>query len=227
MNQSSAVPWIRFVRLSGEEGRHWAEEYHRGVPVMQLCQDAVAVLRRRQMAEGLALLRRAREGLDALDGATDPAVRSVVERWYYGALAYYQLRSEEFDEADGSMVRAHDTVVAALEHKRFLLPLAIDCFEFELHRGRIAQERRNWPQMRTHVETGVAMRMGERPLCKLGDGTAVWMADVQQFYRSLSGLSADEREAVADIVDEHRNRLYGEGTLRITFRLPGFVIQYP
>ncbi len=229
MNTRAPLPWLRFVGRSGAEGAAWAAEYERVVPIQKTCQDAVEVLRRRGLEEGSALLRRAHDELCGMSGdAMPPSVRAVVDRWYYGAIAFYHYARQEYDQAEHYMDVAHDTVVSALEQGGgWLMPLALDCYEFEMHRARIARERPSWPALRRHAERAAAMRDGRVPLCVLGDGTPVGLADVQRFYRALPTLSDDEREAVASILDDGLSRLQAERSIRTVLRLPGFVIQYP
>jgi hypothetical protein len=229
MSTRAPLPWLGFVRRSCAEGARWATEYEQVVPIQQTCQDAVEVLRRRGLEEGSALLRRAHDELCGMDGdGMPPSVRAVVDRWYYGAIAFYHYARQEYDLAEHYMDVAHDTVVHALEQSGdWLMPLALDCYEFEMHRARIARERPSWPALRRHADRAAAMRDGRIPLCRLGDGTAVGLGDVQRFYRALPDLTDEERELVASIVDDDLSRLQAERSIRTVLRLPGFVIQYP
>lgn len=229
MSTRAPLPWLGFVRRSCAQGAAWATEYERVVPIQKTCQDAVEVLRRRGLEQGSALLRRAHEELCGMSGEDmSPSVRAVVDRWYYGAMAFYHYARQEYDQAEHFMDVAHETVVHALEHGgEWLMPLALDCYEFEMHRARIARERPSWPALRRHAERAAAMRDGSVPLCTLRDGTPVVLGDVQRFYRALQDLTDEEREAVATIVDDGLSRLQAERSIRTVLRLPGFVIQYP
>ena len=229
MSTRAPLPWLRFVRQSGAEGAHWAAAYEQVAAIQQTCKDAVEVLRRRGLAEGSALLRRAHDELCGMDAEGMPAsVRAVVDRWYYGAIAYYHYAREEYDDAGRCMDVAHETVVFALEQTGgCLIPLALDCWEFEMHRARIARERPDWPALRRHTARAVAMRDGRVPLCVLCDGTAIALCDVQRFYRALPDLTEEDRTLLAPIVDDRLSRLQAERSVRTVLRLPGFVIQYP
>ena len=227
MKESSPFPWVRFVALCGAEGRSWAEDYRRGMPAMQLCQDAVAAAQRRRSEEARTLLERAWEDLRTLRGFLDPSVCSVVERWYYGARGFYLYAREAFDEADCTMARAQGTVAEAIERKRWLVPLALDCYELELHRARIARERQHWARMREHAEKAWRMRDGRLPFCSLRDGTSLGLAELQRFYRSVPEAPPEDQAAVEPIMDDHQSRLNAERATWYVFRLPGFVIQYP
>lgn len=227
MNASTPPTWLHFVRKSGEAGARWAERYHEAGAALRLSEEAVQALRQRRHCEGEALLRRARGELRALDGSTPPSVKAVVERWYYGALGYYFYVLDDFDPADCAMARAHGAVVAAVEREPCLVSLAIDAYEIEMHRARVSRERRAWAQMRERAAGAAAMRAGDRPLCTLADGTEVWLADVQRFYRQIPGLTDEERASLATIVDDAQSRVHAERAFHYVFRVPGAVIQYP
>lgn len=218
--------WLRFVALSGRQGKRWSQDFEPARPLAQLCMQSVSDLRRGCAHEAsLALLQRARAGLDALDERTDPSVRAAADRSYYGALGFYFYTRRAFEEADDSMARAHDAVVKAVERRRCLVVMAYDCHEFRMHRARIARDRCRWSEMREHAEASADMRAGRRPLCLLGDGTPIGLGDLRQFYDSLP-LTDDDREAVSWIVDQDQASREAARFVRSMFRLSGFVIQY-
>lgn len=227
MDPSTPVTWITYVRLSGEEGRRWADAYAPREPIAALCQRAVEVLRVRGIAEGAALLERARQGLEALPADEDPSVRAVLERWYQGALGYYFYATAAYDQADACMDRAYGAVVDAIGRRRWLLPLAMECSEFHMHRARVDRKRCRWATMRDHAETAVQMRAGDRPLCTLSDGTDVRLADVQHFYRSLPGMTDAERRGASAVLDDRALRLGTEREARYVMRIHEIAIQYP
>lgn len=219
--------FLRYVELSGREGERWVQEFDTVVPHVQLCRDSVKGLRRGLTQEQAAdLLRRAREGLDSLASTVEPSVRLAAERWYYGALGFYFYSLRAFDEADDSMGRAHAAVTEAVDQRRWLMGLAYDCFEFELHRARIARDRFRWNEMREHAEASAAMRAGRRPFCVLRDGTGVALADLRQFYSGIPGLTEVDRESLVRIMDDEVGPVEAERFVRKMFRLSGFVIEY-
>jgi hypothetical protein len=222
----SPFSWLRFVALTGRQGEQWVEKYEQVRPLVQLCVSSVVGLRRGGTHhESAALLQRARAGLDALNGDTDPAVRSAADRSYYGALGFHFYTQRAFDEADDSMSRAHNAVVQTVNHGPWLTGLAYDCFEFELHRARIARDRCRWDAMRQHAEASAAMRAGRRPFCMLDDGSQIALADLRRFYNSLP-LTEEDRAMLARIVDDETGPREAERFVRSMFRLSGFVIEY-
>jgi hypothetical protein len=221
-----AFTWLRYVALSGRQGERWSRDFERVRPLVQQCMQSVSDLRRGTPHEAaLALLQSAREGLDALDERTDASVRAAADRSYYGALGYYFYTRRAFEEADDSMSRAHHAVVQAVDRRRWLMGLAYDCYEFKMHRARIARDRCRWSEMREHAEESADMRAGRRPLCLLSDGTPIALGDLRRFYYSLP-LTDDDREVLATIVEEERGSQEAARFVRSMFRLSGFVIQY-
>lgn len=223
-----AIGFLRYVALSGREGEQWVEEFDQRVrPIVELCRACVKGLRRGlTFDEAGDLLRRAREGLDALDGQADPSFRGAAERWYYGALGFYFYSRRAFDEADDSMWRAHESVTRAVDQHRYLVGLAYDCYEFELHRARIARDRCAWAAMRRHAEASAGMRSGLRPFCVLSDGTPIALSDLRQFYASLPELTEEDRKDLVRIIDDERGPREAARFVRTMFRLSGFVIEY-
>lgn len=221
--------WPHFVRLSGGEGRQWVEDvYTPRIPLSDLSMEALALMRGRRLDEGFALLERlreAREGLAATDA--DPALRCVVDRWYYAAMGYYFYRREAFDDADRSMARARESVAGAVGRHRFLVPMAYDCYGFSLHRAQVARNGERWAAMWAHLDEVRGMMEGRLPFCTLEDGTGVRIADIQAFYRALPALGDEERQAVADVLDDAQ-RIGGiQSRFQELFRIPGTVIPYP
>lgn len=230
MNQTAAqrdsYDWLHFVRRSGGEGRRWAEAYRRSLPLEELSDRSLLLLRGRRYDEGYALLEQLGEALPA-PGEVEPSIRSVLERWYYGVLGYYFYCLEHFDQAEAAMVRAHEAVTAAIGERRFLLPLANHCHEFRLHRARIARNRRRWDEMRVHVDEVRGMMEGRLPFCVLGDGTPVRMAAILDFYAAIPDATEAERASLESLLDDAaRLRSFGR-FVRAMLQVPGFVIPYP
>lgn len=230
MNQAAtrAEPfdWLHFVARSGGEGRDWARTYRDVMPLDELSVRSLGLLRRRRFDEGYALLAELDQGIRSA-GALEPAVRAVLERWYYGVLGFYFYSVERFDEAEAAMVRAHHAVAAAIGARRFLLPLANHCQEFRLHRARIARNRARWDEMRSHVDDARAMMAGGVPFCVLDDGTAVRIAEICAFYAGIRALTEAERESVAGLLDDEVRRRDFERFVSGMYRIPGLVIPYP
>src|SRR5579872_1610040 len=84
-----ALLWYHFVPASGLEGRNWYDEYRRsgGEALCQRIDVSVALMRRRKVDAGKALLDECREALEARSSSR--AVAGVAEEGYFGALAYF------------------------------------------------------------------------------------------------------------------------------------------
>ena len=226
MTPPIALPWLRYVRQSSQRGACWVREYERLLPVQQTCQDAVAVLRRRGLDAGDSLLSQARAALHRVPRCS-PSVRAVADRWYWGAVAFYHYAREEWTEAHTCMDRAHAAVVAALEDEQCLMPIAVDCYEFEMHRARIARSSRDWLALHCHVDAAMAMRIGKAPFCSLSDGTRIGLHDIQGYFRLLPELNEEDHQLLRPLLDDDQSRLTAERSVRALLRLPGFVIVYP
>ncbi|HEX2202862.1 MAG TPA: hypothetical protein VHG91_06180 [Longimicrobium sp.] len=219
--------WMHFVRRSGDEGKAWVADYRRHLTVWELCDEALALLRRRRFAEGEALLERARVARDALAGGVDPSIRAVLDRWYYGVLGYALYCRDRGDEADAMMGRAHEAVATAVGHRRFLLPLAYHCHEFYLHRARIARNRNRWAEMRDHVREVRGMMDGSVPFCTLAGGDPVVIDTIAGFYLSLAPLSEAEEKVCRVVIDQEVRMRGFDRFVHGMYRIPGAVIPYP
>ncbi|HET7460457.1 MAG TPA: hypothetical protein VFJ82_04380 [Longimicrobium sp.] len=218
-------PWSYWVRRSGDEGGRWLERYGRHRAVAELCDRALGLLRAREAGPGMALLATAGERLR--DAPMEPSIRHVMNRWYFGTLAYGCYAEGDHDRADRCMAAAHDAVAAAVGECPFLLALAHHAQEFRLHRARIARNRCRWAQMHAHVAHARAMTLGTVELCRLPTGGEVWIHTLRDFYARIPDITADELRSVRGIVDDAlRMRLFDEFVQGL-YRLPGFVIHPP
>jgi len=225
--QNEVHEWPHFVALSCDEGRRWVKEYRRPecLELTRWIGQALAWLRRGRVDDGCELLVRAEERARAL-AALSPSLRHVLDRFYYGALAYLHYCLEDFDTAQELLERSDDAVRAAIEERRFLLPLAVHCHEFCLQHARIARSRRRWQEMREHIARSRAMMQDRLPLCVPRDGAAVYVATVAEFYRSIPGLSAEELAALRDLLDDGRRLELFERFVAGLYALRGPVIPY-
>jgi hypothetical protein len=227
-NGSRVFDWPHFVARSGAEGWSWIEEYRR--PEFQqiagAAHQALFLLRGRQLDAARGCLAEAEAGLRSLRGATASILR-VVERFYYGVLAFQQYYAGDFDGAAISLDRAHEAVAAAIGDRRFLLPLANHCHELRLHHARVARNRRRWPEMWSHIAEARAMMEDQLPLCVLDDGTAVDFSTLCAFYSTLPELNADEAEFLAGQLDARLRLQLFERFVQRLCAIPGFVILYP
>jgi hypothetical protein len=223
-----AFEWSHFVARSGAEGSDWVREYGRPdiAALVTAADESLLLLRTRRFAAGRDRLAVMADGLTDGGNAIDPSIASVLERWYYGALAYAQYCVDDFASAEESLGRAHAAVAAAIGRAPFLMPLANHCQEFRLHAARIARNRRRWAEMHEHVAAALGMMEDREPLCVLGDGTEVRFAELVRFYLALPGLSPEEHESLAGQVDPGvRLRLFHRFVQGL-YAIPGFVIPY-
>jgi hypothetical protein len=217
-----------FIARLGGEGELWAAEYTRPehVELMAGANRALAALRARRIAEGRRELRAVEERFHQARGTASPGVHGILGRWYYGLLAYYLYRVEEYRGADEALDRGHEEVRRAIENKRFLLPYAVECYGFALQSIRVACEQRLWAEMWRRVETARKIVTGEHPCCELRDGTAIGLASVQAFYTGFEELTQQELQALLPVIDAEERKRRFRSSLSAVYLPPGFVIPY-
>jgi tetratricopeptide (TPR) repeat protein len=231
----TAVPrkrldWTYFITLGSEAGRHWIEEYRQagGMELTGWTEEALELLRRRRLAEGLTLLDRAGRFAASLEASPAAgAATHLMRRWHQAALAYYHYCVEDFAQAIESLEQADGAIRQAIEAEPWLAPLATHCHEFRLQHARIARGRRRWPEMWGHLETARAMLEQRQPLCVLSDGTAVDYAALARFYGPLSGYQGDDRKSLIAILEMKYRLRYFERHLHHVYTPAGFIIPYP
>ena len=220
--------WTYFVERSGEEGQAWLREYRRPDlrEIVRLANEALLLLRQRQLKTGRAMLDDVEARLGALTGCM-PSILEVMDRWHQGILAFYHYRVDDFESAENSVLRAQGSLISAMGRCRFLLPLANHCHEFRLHRARIERNQRHWESMWGHIEATRAMMDDREPLCVLADGTEVRFATLVEFYAALLPIG-EEASAflIAELDLRLRMRLFDNFVLALC-TIPGFVIPYP
>jgi hypothetical protein len=198
--------WVHFVARRSPEGEFWVGEYERicGDTYRQI-RKSLALLRRRQITAGREALKEARVQLSEL-GDLPHSFAHVMDRWYQGALAYYFYCVSDLDRALAAVDRAQAAVEAAVGHEPLLLPFALTCHEFPLHRARIAYLRGVWREAREQIELARQALSGERPLCQLADGSRVYFSQLADFYRQTPSLNSDEEAYLRTILDEEARR---------------------
>ncbi len=198
--------WIYFVARRSDAGRDWAEEYHcRCGDVYQQVRASLGLLRKRQITAGWEALAAARASLRDL-GDLPPSLAHVMDRWHYGALAYYLYCVSDFDAAIEAIERADAAVAAAIECEPLLLPFAQTCHEFPLHKARIAYLKGRWREAREQVELAWQLLHDERPLCVLADGTTIYFSRLLEFYRQIPNLDAGEEATLRGVFNEDVRR---------------------
>jgi hypothetical protein len=150
----------------------------------------------------------------------------MLGRWYYGLVAYYFYCIEDYCDAEEALDRGQEEVRQAIERKRFLLPYAMECYDFWLQRIRVACSRRLWPEMWRRVEITRQIANGEHPCCELSDGTAIDAKAIQTFYSVFGALTDRERQPLRRVLDEEGWKQHFRSKLSEIYTLPGFVIPY-
>lgn len=219
--QRRKFEWYDIVRLSGDDGCRWMDEYRRHQQVNGRIADSLTVVRKGDVRTGGEMLATAWDELSRAE-IGDAATRSVLERWYYGALGYYFYAQASYDEADEAMTRAETVVAGALGRWDFLMFLADEAVDIRMHRARIARNRQQWRLAREHIEVARAMRLGRQPYYVLPNGFTVEAAQIRDF---LNALPVPGGELVAPHLQSEAAALRSlELFEREIYRIPGFVI---
>jgi tetratricopeptide (TPR) repeat protein len=218
--------WLRLVAASCEEGRYWCEQYlqdeHKAIERNAL--HSLVLLRKGKIEAGCFVLASVESGLRDVQSAP-ASVLFILQRWYYGILAYAHYCCERFDEALQALDQADSAVSAAIELAPFLVTFADHCFEFRLQRARIARNRRRWKEMRRYIEDARKMIEGGLPFCVLSDGRAIYRQTVREFCASLS-LSLEARVGPG-LTTDVENRLKDFDQIAVgLYAKPGLVIPY-
>jgi hypothetical protein len=222
-----ALLWCHFVPASGPEGRDWYEGDVRsgGEALCQRLDVGVALMRRRQVDAGKTLLDECRARIDASSARMPRAVAGVVEEGYCGALAYFHYHRAHHDAARDALDRATDAIAEVVASAPFLVAFATKCYDFCLHRTRIARAEARWQDMWACVQEGREMLGGRRPLCR-GDHGATYIDDAEAFFRAATPADDLERRALDLLRDRRATVATYEKRALAASMLPGVVIDY-
>lgn len=223
-----ALVWYHFVPASGPDGAAWYRVFQQSgcEALAQKIDVSVDLMRRRRVEHGKALLDECRSDLDgpALRAASRE-VAGVAEEAYFGALAYFHYHRGEHTAARDALDVATDRITEVVGAAPFLVTFTVKCYDFCLHRARIARAERSWPEMWGRIQEGREMLAGERPLCSTARG-AVYIGDAEAFFHAATPTDELERRALellrdhAAVVETFEKRALG-ATMP-----PGVVIDY-
>ena len=217
--------WFDFVQMSGTEGRRWVAGYARVQPLVKQILAPLELLRAGELETGSERLARAGQALAGRE-FEDPSLRALLDRWYYGVLAFAHYARDEHDAADACIVRALDALVEAVRLRGCLLVMVDDAFELVLHRARIARNRRRWAEMWQHLDTADALRGGRRPYGEFGDGSPVWVSTLVDHLDNLP-VPPEAQPVLRRLQDPDERRRATENSIRTVVRLAGFIIPHP
>lgn len=192
--------WLLFAERVGHEGAAWTAAFQKYAPVMRVGNRGLKFMRLRQVEEGYNLLQQAKDMMDSHE-EIPASMLSVLNRYYYGILAYYSYCIEDFDLASHQLTLAEEWVVRAVSEAKCLLLLSFDCQEFCLHQARIAYKQGRWDEMHGWFGRARAMALNEEPLCKTRNGESIFFSSFDGFLDSLRPLTAEEEDLALDFTD--------------------------
>jgi lantibiotic biosynthesis dehydratase-like protein len=193
--------WVHFVTRHDSVGKLWVEEYmSRCGSAVEQIRYALALLRKRQVTAGCEILAAVEDWLGRLREIPS-SFSHVMDRFYYGALAYYLYCINDLDGAYEAVEQAYESVKHALEWEPTLLPLALTCYEFPLHKARIEYQKGRWGKARQQIEVAAQTLMDLRPLCVLASGETIYFSRVAEYFQQILELDADENAFIRDVSD--------------------------
>jgi hypothetical protein len=223
-----ALLWYHFVPASGPDGSAWYHEYQQSgcEALAQRIDVSVDLMRRRKIEAGKALLDECRGPLASREvQSSSRAVAAVAEEAYLGALAYFHYHRGQYAAARDALDSAADRIAEVVAEAPFLVTFTIKCYDFCLHRARIARGEGYWREMWRRVDEGREMLAGQRPLC-CSDRGAVYIGDAEAFFRAATPADDIERRALDLLCDRNSMRVtYEKRALGATMP-PGVVIDY-
>ncbi|HEV7507443.1 MAG TPA: hypothetical protein VGS07_21340 [Thermoanaerobaculia bacterium] len=217
--------WVDLVALAGNDGRRWAEEYRQPAcsQFLEMINRSLQLLRSRHLDSGIDLLASAHLLLLSMRDASAGLVYAL-ERWRHSVTAYYYYCIDDLENAEDCLMKAQTAIQAAIETQTFLLWLAEHTCDFQLQRARIARNRRHWHEMRRHIQACRDMMKNRLPLCTLSDGTPIYIAAIDHFFRALPLTTEREKLALARLLDPCERHRQCQVTVDAIYALPGFVI---
>lgn len=227
MPSTKALRWFYFIPRTGPAGRDWFDEYRSSscMTLGQTLDDALNLMREREISSGYRLLQECRDGVDRITSRSSQAVSLVLRRWYLSTLAFYHYLVKDFDAASRSLKDTVAAIEAAIEEAPFLVVLASACCELRLHEARIARYARRWADMRRHIELGRSMIRGDHPLCTAG-GEGIRFSEIDRFHRSIVPQSAEEAEALELLLNRSARVNGYESAIRSVGVVPGVVVPF-
>jgi len=197
-----ALLWCHFVPTSGPAGRDWYEQYlgYGAEAIGQRIDVSVALMRGRQVDAGKTLLDECHAAIAASAARMPRAVAGVVEEGYLGALAYFHYHRGQYAAARRALAGATAAIIEVVAAAPCLVTFATKCYDFCLHRTRIARSEGRWQELRMCIAEGREMVGGQRPLCR-GDHGATYIDDAERFFRSVTPGDDIERRALELLCD--------------------------
>lgn len=223
-----ALLWYHFIPASSPAGNAWYRAYRESgcEALAQKIDVSVSLMRQRKLAAGWSLLDECRVALDAPEVQRYPRhVLGVAEEAYFGALAYHRYHHGEYAAARDALNAAAERIVEVVTEAPFLTTFTVKCYDFCLHRARVARGERRWAEMWRCIEAGREMVTGRRPLCDTRRG-AIFIGETEAFYRAARSTDDLEREALDRLLDRGSILAIFEKRAVGATMPPGIVVDY-
>lgn len=218
--------WWGLIASTSEEGAEWTEIYRReSAAIWPHIRHSLGLLRKERLDEGEAELSEVARRLADLS-KRDAAVYFVLRRFYLGARAYFEYRRQQFDAAEKTMSEVAEVIAAAIDANPAVLPVAAQAADVPLKGVKMASARHDWPRVAAKFRELLALVEDEQPLCRLGDGRAVFHATIGH---SLSPKLADHAlhgAALGYLLEPERRLMFFRRQLEAIYAPPGTYVWY-
>jgi hypothetical protein len=195
--------WLLFAERAGESGATWVRSFQKYADVVRVGNRGVKFMRLGQVEDGYELLQKARDIMDSHKSIPD-SMHAVLNRYYYGILAYYSYCIEDYELAAQQLTMAGNAIEEAVSEDSCLLLLAFDCQEFCFHHARITHKQCRWNERQEWINLARAMALNEEPLCKTHSGQSIYFSTFDGFLASLGPFNAEEQDYALDFTDVGR-----------------------
>jgi hypothetical protein len=219
--------WRGLIAATGPGGVRWVEMYNREAKEIRAAiSESAAAIRRLQLDQSRSFLDQA-EGQRRRMEQRKPSLFHILGRFYFGGLAYYYHRREEFELADQAMVQAEDSIRAALEEEACLLPFAAVGLDIPLKRARIARAQSRWSEMRTHANVVRETASDRIPLCMLFGRVPVHHSMIVDQLAARQDIAESLLPAVRYLSSRQLREEFAAKLLAPLFLPADFLIEYP
>lgn len=226
--------WLDLIRALNPDGERWVTDFealgYRNL--MDQATRALNLFHQKRLEEGRGILEDVLGKLEAKateDRAreTTSAMLEVIQRVYWGVLAYFHYARKEYVAAESCLDQAQEAVERAIAGHTCVLPLANHCHEFLLHKVRISRNRKNWREMDERIAQARQVVENRLPLCIPTGQKPLYYEDLAARLLAIPALTAADRQYLNPITDGTTRMAAFENFVGGIRLIPGMVIAYP
>lgn len=219
--------WKALVAAIAPGGPPWVKSYLSETRAIHTAiRESAKAIRQNRFDLSLASLGEA-DSLRWRLASRTPSIFHIAGRFYFGGLAFYHFRRDDFDRADEAMIEARESIRRGLESEPCLLPFAAINLDIPLKRARIARSCSRWNEMRAHSADLRETASDGKPLCVLFGRDPIYHSTIADQLAAKPEIAESLAPAIRYLADRS---LREEITFQLLGRLylqPDFFIEYP